>query len=163
MIVIAYDGSDDARAAIGQAATLMPGHPALVLSVWEPAFQMLTALADAGGVRRPGDRDPSSSRDMERCAAEGARLAQEAGIDCTARTRARTGTVAATILGEAEDVGATAIIVGRRGPDTPGTSRLGSTARAVVDHARCAVLVASAVPARAWRPREDPADTGVAA
>ena len=36
MIIIGYDGSLDARAAIKQAGMLMPGYPALVLTVWGP-------------------------------------------------------------------------------------------------------------------------------
>ena len=36
MILIAYDGSDDAKAAIEHAASLLPGQPALVVTVWEP-------------------------------------------------------------------------------------------------------------------------------
>src|SRR5947209_16860627 len=110
MIVIAYDGSDDARAAIGQAAKLMPGHPALVLCVVEP-------------VDRP-NRDGTQA--VTPCASEGVQVAREFGIDCSASTRTRIGTVAATILAEAERLDAGAIVVGRHGLSSPRSAGLGS-------------------------------------
>ncbi|HEY2161332.1 MAG TPA: hypothetical protein VGH24_08505 [Solirubrobacteraceae bacterium] len=41
MILLCYDGSADAGAAIDRAAELMPGQPATVLSVWEGLAEVL--------------------------------------------------------------------------------------------------------------------------
>src|ERR1700684_3943147 len=41
MILIAYDGSEDAKAAIQHAGKLMPGSPATVLTIWGPFDTML--------------------------------------------------------------------------------------------------------------------------
>lgn len=47
MILIAYDSSDDAKAAIQHAGRLMRGQTVIVLSVWEPLMTMI-ARAPAG-------------------------------------------------------------------------------------------------------------------
>ncbi|HEY2320358.1 MAG TPA: universal stress protein [Solirubrobacteraceae bacterium] len=134
MIIIGYDGSADARAAIKQAGILMPGHPALVLTVWGPPAP--EHLPQPEVVRSPGQAR------AEELAAEGALLGHQLGIDCRPGTRRHRTTVAAAIVAEARRADAQAIIVGRGGHDHAGP--LGSVARAVVREARCAVLVAGA-------------------
>ena len=47
MILISYDGSDDAKAAIDRAGVLFPGRQAIVLTVWEPFIDVL-ARSGAG-------------------------------------------------------------------------------------------------------------------
>ena len=42
MILLCYDGSDDAKAAAEHVAKLFPGMPVTVLAVWEPYIEMLT-------------------------------------------------------------------------------------------------------------------------
>lgn len=41
MILLCYDGSEDARAAIEHAGHLLSGQPAIVLTVWEPFVEVL--------------------------------------------------------------------------------------------------------------------------
>jgi hypothetical protein len=50
MILIAYDGSQDSKSAIEYAGTLMPGQPAIVLTVWETFVQMLARSAGPFGL-----------------------------------------------------------------------------------------------------------------
>lgn len=133
MIVICYDGSTDARAAVTQAGTLMPGHRAVVLTVWGPAG----AASAAEGVT------PTAQARAERTAADGALLGHQLGIDCEARTVCHTTAVADAIVGEAGRIDATAIIVGRGGGSPADTAAPGHIARAVVRDAACAVLIAS--------------------
>jgi nucleotide-binding universal stress UspA family protein len=131
MIVIGYDGSENARAALTQAATLMPGYPAVVLTVWEAAEP------------RPGEAAPAGQDQTwaEEVAAEGIELAHQVGIDCTSRTRHRTGTVAGAILEEADEIGASAIVVGRA--ETPlEPAGLGAVVSTLLRESPCAVLVA---------------------
>ena len=47
MILIAYDGSVDAKAAIARAGELFAGEAATILSVWEP-FEGVLARTGAG-------------------------------------------------------------------------------------------------------------------
>ena len=141
MIIIGYDGSLDARAAIKQAGMLMPGYPALVLTVWgPPAPERLS---------EPEIRSAAQTR-AEDLAAEGARLGHQLGIDCRPGTRRHRTTVADAIVAEARRVDAHAIIVGRGGLTE--SSPLGSVSRAVVREARCAVLVAAGAAHRAGSP-----------
>ncbi|MCW2992823.1 MAG: universal stress protein, partial [Conexibacter sp.] len=48
MILMSYDGSVDAQAAIDRAAKLMPGAEATVLTVWEPYADMLARTGSMG-------------------------------------------------------------------------------------------------------------------
>ena len=47
MILICYDGSADARAAIADAGRVLSGHPAIVLTVWEPLSEILARTPGA--------------------------------------------------------------------------------------------------------------------
>jgi Universal stress protein family len=71
MILIAYDGSPDAKAAIEHAAHLMPGQPVAVVTVWEPYVQMLTRypLARRHGLERPHAPSPGRTRWPRHCCA----------------------------------------------------------------------------------------------
>jgi nucleotide-binding universal stress UspA family protein len=152
MIIIGYDGSPDARAAIKQAGMLMPGYPALVLTVWGPPGP--DDLPESGIVR-----SPAQAR-AEELAADGAWLGHQLGIDCRPGTRRHRTTVADAIVAEALSADAHAIIVGRGGRTTSGP--LGSVSRAVVREAGCAVLVAAAAPHGAGS-RADAVGLGAAA
>ena len=44
MILICYDGSPDARAAIETAGELLDCQPAIVVTVWQPFAEMLAAM-----------------------------------------------------------------------------------------------------------------------
>jgi nucleotide-binding universal stress UspA family protein len=127
VIIIGYDGSPDARVVIRQAGTLMPGYPAVVLTIYESVD-----LRDAAW----------------RHAAEGAHLAHELGIDATARVRQLSETIADTIMSEAIQLNGHAIVVGRRGIASPGSdgceATLGSVSEAVLRGAPCAVMVGGA-------------------
>ncbi len=86
MILIAYDGSDDAKAAIERVAELVSGQPAVVVTVWEPYAQLLTRYPAAGAVMAGDDAgqiDDASRDDAEQTAEEGAALARAHGIDAT--------------------------------------------------------------------------------
>jgi nucleotide-binding universal stress UspA family protein len=132
MIVICYDGSEDAREAIGQAATLMPGHPALALTV-------------CSAPEAPGDSTAGDGRAWaETTAADGAQRAHQAGIDCVPRIACHAGSVAGAILEEARRTESRAIVAGRGGGSDPGEGGLGPVVTALLREAPCAVLVVGA-------------------
>jgi nucleotide-binding universal stress UspA family protein len=132
VIMICYDGSGPARAAVKQAGILMPGHSAIVLTVYE-----------RGGAEAEAEVATGAHARAARTAADGALLARQQGIDCEPRTLGHRSTVAEAIVEEAARVRATAVIVGRGGRRHPGTPALGAVAQAVVRDAHCAVLLAS--------------------
>ncbi|MGZ4299744.1 MAG: universal stress protein, partial [Solirubrobacteraceae bacterium] len=89
MILIAYDGSDDAKSAIEQAGSLMSGQPAIVMTVWEPYIRMLTRYPAPGALlagENIGEADDASSRAAEDKAEEGAALARSHGLDASSCT-----------------------------------------------------------------------------
>lgn len=146
MILICYDGSKDAKAAIEHAGELLKGEPATVLCVWEPFIEMLTRSsfgipmlpANATDIEGIDERNEQEAR---RRAEEGVAQAAGSGFDAQARTRARENTVADAILAEAEAVGARAIVMGTRGLTGMRHLFLGSVSHAVLQDAEVPVLV----------------------
>jgi nucleotide-binding universal stress UspA family protein len=151
VILIAYDGSDDARAAIEQAGALLPGEPATVLTVWEPFVEVMahTGLGLAPGIADYDQIDAASTQKAGERASEGVDLAAAAGLDATARTTAQMGTIAEAIIAAAEDVDARLIVVGSRGLTGIKSLVLGSVSHAVLAHTDLPVLVIRAPAAAA--------------
>jgi nucleotide-binding universal stress UspA family protein len=147
MILIAYDGSDDARAAVEHAAALWPGQQATVLSVWTPFTEVLAHYSPglAPEMVDYEEIDAASTKVAGERAREGAELARAGGLDATPRERKQTTTTAEAILAEASDIGATVIVVGTRGLTGVKSLLLGSVSHGALHHAKVPVLV---VPSR---------------
>lgn len=145
-ILIAYDGSDDAKAAIAFAGTLMPGARAVVLTVWE-RLAMASARASAGLMMTIDDspaEDQAVGQAMRELAAQGAELAGQAGLDASPRCEPDALSVWSSIVDVANDIGATLIVTGTRGQGGVKSLLLGSTSDRVLHHARRPVLVVPA-------------------
>jgi len=148
MILIAYDGSPDAKAAIQHAGKLMPGFPATVLTIWEPFTTMLArtpeTLRPLARVRESDEIDRQETTAAEESAEEGVQLARAAGLDATPLTTSLNGSTADTIIEQADRLDVDAIVVGSRGL-TGMALLLGSVSLAVVQRAdRTVVIVPSA-------------------
>jgi nucleotide-binding universal stress UspA family protein len=145
VILIAYDGSPDAQAAIDRAGEFFGGEPATVLTVWEPFIDVMTrtgaGLGLAPGIVDYREIDRSYEQSARERAAEGAERARRAGLNPQPRTRARHTTIAEAILAEAEEVGASAIVLGTRGLTGIKSLLLGSVSHAVLQHAGRPVVV----------------------
>ena len=113
MILICYDGSTDAKEAIARGARLLRGQRATVLTIWSP-FDT-AALGLSGGVEDMQESDEAGRLHAEHQAEAGGRLAMELGFDAEPRTVDRRTTIADAILGEADALDATAILMGSRG------------------------------------------------
>jgi len=158
VILIAYDGSADAQAAVDRAGELLKGQPATVLTVWE---RLVDVVARTGAGMPIGevdyDRLDRSSEDQARQRAEeGAERAQRAGLKPRARTSVRENSVAATILAQADDVGASAIVMGSRGLTGLKSLLLGSVSHGVLQHADRPVIVVPSPTAVAERAAHRP-------
>jgi nucleotide-binding universal stress UspA family protein len=149
-ILIAYDGSEPARAAVREAGALFAPARALVLTVWEPGLAQVMLMPDAtgmGGTMMP--YDPSVARDVERAseehaqalAADGARLAREAGLEAEAVTAEDNLTPQDAIVAAADAHEACAIVIGSRGLRGLKSKLLGSTSAHVLHHALRPVVV----------------------
>lgn len=167
MILVSYDGSADAQAAIERAAQLMPGAQATVLMVWEPFLETLARTGSLGGYGIGGGSvdcekmDEANREAASTSAAEGAERATAAGLVAQSRSVSLRGNVAITILDTASEIDADLIVMGTRGRSAMQSFLLGSVSHAVVQHADRAVLV---VPSTilAGRRREEVAHHAVA-
>jgi nucleotide-binding universal stress UspA family protein len=148
MILIAYDGSEDAKAAIQHAGKLMPGTTVTVLAIWEPFTTLLDrtpeTLRPLAAVRNADEIDRKSAEEAEESAQEGVAFARGAGLEATSLSTPLNGTVADTIIEQADRLDVDAIVVGSRGL-TGMALLLGSVSLAVVQRAdRTVVIVPSA-------------------
>ena len=162
MIVIAYDGSDDAKSAIEHAASLMAGEPAVVVTVWEPYTNMLTRYPAPGALlaaENVEDIDDAGRAAADERAEEGAAVARAHGLTASSRAVAREDSIAETLLAEADRTHASALVIGSRGLGGLGSLLLGSVSHAVIQHAdRPVVIVPSAKVARKRHDRRSALD-----
>jgi nucleotide-binding universal stress UspA family protein len=143
-ILIAYDGSKDAKSAIARAAELLTHGPALVVTIWAAAERSVSTSAGLATYAPIfGEIDELERTNARATAAEGAALAREAGFDATPLA-ARSGNVWRAILDLAAEHDARAIVVGSRGQGGLSDVLLGSVPGRVVHHADRPVLVVRA-------------------
>jgi nucleotide-binding universal stress UspA family protein len=148
-VLVAYDHSDEAVAALRNAVTLFPLRTLIVVSVWEPG--LATAMMSLSGAA-PGP--PSSEmiaginrveRDLAAEAADaGASLARELGATAEPIAITDKADVVAAITSEADRHDVCAIAVGSRGLGRVKAPLLGSTSQALLRHTRHPVLVVRA-------------------
>lgn len=146
-VVIAYDGSEHARAAIEHAGALLRSRWAVVTCVWSSVEAHVPAatIAVPAGVALGGARelDAQAQRRAARLAAEGAELARRAGFEAEARTIRGDDSPWRAIVDCAAELDAAAVVTGTRGRSRPVAALLGSTAEGVLHHAHRPVLVVS--------------------
>jgi len=143
-VLIGFDGSPDARAALTFAGELLSGGDAVVLSVWEPLLLQSRAVALSGMVVDPGavEKDDEAIEAATRTiATEGAELARAAGFTATARWQPGAGPVADTIIDVAGEIGARLIVTGSRGLGGLKSLLAGSVSDRIMHHARRPVLI----------------------
>ncbi len=132
-ILIAYDGSDHARAAIEQgAAQLRIPRAAIVLSVFEPLAAIPFWGAPYGRV--PNEIVEEAGQEAQRVAAEGAALANDAGFDAESAV-VEGSPVWERIVAVATERAAGIIVMGSHGRRGVTYVALGSVATAVAHHA----------------------------
>jgi nucleotide-binding universal stress UspA family protein len=152
-ILIAFDGSADAQAAVAQVAEQLPGASAIVLAVWEPRLVQALRLTWSGTVLVPNDVE-DEDRDAEKFAKElaeqGAQLADLAGLKATPRWAADTHTVWEEILAVAAAEDVRMIVTGTRGLHGV-RAALGSVSSRIVHHATVPVLVVPSAQTNAAR------------
>jgi nucleotide-binding universal stress UspA family protein len=137
MVLIAYDGSAQARAAIRAAGQqLRRGRAATVVTVWEP-FAAFTFGAPAFPV---ADLDEGIEQNAREVADEGVALAAEAGFQPLPLVETG-GPVWRVIVDSAEERDASIIVMGSHGRTGIEFVLMGSVASAVARHAARPVLI----------------------
>jgi nucleotide-binding universal stress UspA family protein len=142
MVLIAYDGSQHARAAIEHAGeTLRPG-PAVVATAWT-SFTDAAPRALLRDAVRPvvEDLDATGREEAEAMAAEGAELARAAGFEAEPRAIRAGGPFFAALLEAADELDAKVIVAGSRGRSAVAAAVLGSVSTGLLHHTTRPVLV----------------------
>ena len=151
-VVIGFDGTPAAEHALRESGALLGPRPALVVVVYKAGlgFELLELPSVTGLPPAPLDIRTALEVEREiyegarRMAEQGARLAQEAGLDVEGLAVAEEVevTIAETIVDVARERDSRAIVVGAHGHGRLGEVILGSTSRDVIRRAPCPVIVA---------------------
>jgi nucleotide-binding universal stress UspA family protein len=145
MILICYDGSPASRAALERGVELFPNEPATVLCVWEPLVEALehSSFAPWGVpvVNDESEIDDRARKAADKTAAEGAAIARTHGVSASPRSAGQATTTGRAILATAEDLHASALVVGSRVHRGIKELELGSVASEVLRHADRAPVV----------------------
>jgi nucleotide-binding universal stress UspA family protein len=142
-LLVCYDGSEDAKHAIGCAGGLFGARHVLVLTIWQPAAG-LGGFAWSSAMLPMVDfveLDRAATEEAGRVAKEGARIASDAGLDAEPVAVKATEPVWKTIIEIADSHDAAVIVVGSRGVTRVHSMLLGSVSGAVVHHAERPTLV----------------------
>jgi nucleotide-binding universal stress UspA family protein len=145
-VLLCFDGSEDAAAAIANAGEVLSPRTAVVLTVWEPVavwepYDPVTILS------APVSKLASKALGLDEIADELARekmdrgvvLARKAGFE--AQGRVAKGKSWRAICDVAEEIDAATIVVGARGLSRVESVLLGSVSSAVAIHAMRPVLI----------------------
>lgn len=148
-VLIAYDGSPDARAAVEAAGHLFPGSRAVVLYAREPLEAVAAHLEGHPSLEELRTADAGTADASKRVAMDGAAQARAAGLDAVPEIAATGQTAAEAIIAAADAIDATAIVLGARGRRGLRAAVLGSTSTAVLHRSHRPTLVVPPVPAAA--------------
>lgn len=140
-LLIAYDGSADARAAIDSAAELLPGTRAVVLYARQPLESVAAHLEGHPALEDLQGLDAATLDASQRIAEEGAQHARSAGLDADPRVSSTMATASEAIVEAADEIDASLIVLGSRGRRGLRAALLGSTSTNVLHHARRPTLV----------------------
>jgi nucleotide-binding universal stress UspA family protein len=144
-VLLAYDGSDNAKAAIERAGAVLQHGPAVVATAWTTFEGAAPAalLALPGNMVREGAHalDDAGREAAEELAAEGAELARAAGFDAEPRAVRCSGPFFAGLLEAAHELDARAIVAGSRGRSSLRAAVLGSVSTGLLHHTHRPVLV----------------------
>jgi nucleotide-binding universal stress UspA family protein len=152
-LLIAYDGSELAAAAVRSAAELFPGSAALIVTVWEPGLVAMAAVNPGlgGAGIAPVQGDPEVVSELEKAveqraaivAREGALLAGSLGLDAEAHAIPDEVHVADAIADFAAERDVAAV-VGSHGISGLRSHLLGSTSRQLLARCRRPIVVVRA-------------------
>jgi nucleotide-binding universal stress UspA family protein len=149
-VLVGYDASELAKAAVRHAADLFPERPAMLVTVWEPglATMSLTPIYDVSmsGMLPPDPEvteavDRAQREHASRVAAEGAELARSLGLAAEAHAVPDELDVAETLIALARERTAAVVVVGSQGMSWRRSRLLGGVSRKLIEQCDRPVLV----------------------
>lgn len=154
-VLICYDGSDPAEAALATVAALLPRAQVLVVVVWKPIREAILAvsLGPAPPISDAADVDERQRRAAEQFAKDGARRATEAGLQAKPLTLKAEGAVWEGIAELADERDAQLIVCGASRAGVK-SALLDTVPTALIHRASRPVLVAPSARASAARRRD---------
>ncbi|MBF6137079.1 universal stress protein [Nocardia otitidiscaviarum] len=146
LMLIAYDGSENARRAVEYAGRFLTANRAVVLTAWEPMVRQAARLSGISGVLQPEwvtdeEIEDVAYTDAKNINAEGAKLAGLAGLNAEARTAECTTTIWNAIVDVADELDVDIIVAGTRGATGIRALLHSSVADAVLKHCHRPVLL----------------------
>ncbi|MDO4610251.1 universal stress protein [Corynebacterium sp.] len=144
-MLIAYDGSAEARLAIKAADRFMRVETAYILTAWEPVGRQAARTAGTSGMPQPewshaGGDDPAQA-EAERISREGVALAKEAGFDAEPYLVETESSIWSAIIDAALELDVDVIVSGTRGSSGLRGLLSTSTAEAVMKKSGKPVLI----------------------
>ncbi|MGO1274648.1 MAG: universal stress protein [Corynebacterium variabile] len=144
-VLIAFDGSDQAKAAIRYAARLLSTHKAYIITAWEPIHRQAARAAGVGGLATGGqgvDEDPSDySIDATEISHAGVALAAELGFETEPYLVESSTAVWSAIVEASQELDVDLIVAGTRALSGWQSLLHSSVADNLVKHAGVPVLV----------------------
>nr|WP_198428775.1 universal stress protein [Nocardia bovistercoris] len=154
-MLIAYDGSENAKRAVEYAGRFLSANRAVVLTAWEPMVRQAARLSGLSGVVQPDwvpdeEIEDIAYVDAKTINIEGVRLAKLAGLNAEARTAECVSTIWNAIVDCADELDVDVIVAGTRGATGIRALLRSSVADAVLKHCHRPVLLVP--PGREPRP-----------
>jgi nucleotide-binding universal stress UspA family protein len=142
-VLLCYDGSDGSKAALEAVAQLFPGREVIVACYWEPFAESSKRMGiDILELIQDAERINAREEELSRTAAEeGAEVLREAGLVPEPLAVKIHGSMDDAILAHAEELDASAIVLGSRGHASLRSLILGDVANEILQRATRPVLV----------------------
>ncbi|MDQ0643474.1 universal stress protein [Microbacterium murale] len=140
-LLIAYDGSPNAKAAVAAAAALFPGADATLLYARQSMEGLAAHLEGHPALEELRELDAATFDASELIAAQGADLARSLGLRADPRVSSTMATASEVIVGAADELEIDLIVLGSRGRRGLAATLLGSTSADVLHHATRPTLV----------------------
>ncbi|MGF7120265.1 universal stress protein [Rhodococcus sp. TAF43] len=146
LMLIAYDGSDNAKRAIEYAGRFLAANRAVVATAWEPMVRQAARMSGLSGVMQPEWVPDEASEDVALTDAkatneEGVDLALAVGLNAEGRCCESATAIWATIVECADELNADIIVTGTRGTTGLRSLLQSSVADHVLRHSHRPVLI----------------------
>ena len=143
-MLVCYDASEGAKAALVAAAEAFAPSAAVVACYWQPfaSSEKRFGVDIRELVQNPDDVNRREAELAATIAEEGAELARDVGFEAEGRAVEIDGAIDQAILTHADELGAVAIVLGSRSRSSLRSLLIGSIANEVVQRATCPVFLA---------------------